>query len=807
MKEIVYIIDNFKVAGAQGHLFKLVSALTTKNYSLQIVSLGANDENLIKDIIVPVTNLKMDCIWKLSFWLDFFRLINFLSKRKPSIVHTYLNTSNVFGVLAAKIAHVPIIISSRRDLGQFRSGIIGFLERFTARLSDKVVCVSEAARKHCVEREGIPAHKTEVIYNGVEVSNFLKLKADDRKLTTEDSYVVGIIATMDRVEKGHREFIEAASLVLKVISSIEFLLIGDGPLRNSLQSIVHSLQLDEKIKFLGKRNDIAELLLTMDISVNASYSEGMSNTILESMAVGVPVVATAVDGNLETVIDGQTGILVPVKEPKAMAQEIIKILSDKELAKQMGHNARKLVEEKFTLEQMVQNYIELYDKLVIAKEDNPRSSLPASALWRVCSSVSNLCPSVSSNSRQFALDSRKSVFKVGYVVSLFPCWSETFILDEILALTNRGIDINIFSIRKDLEKFTQEKAKPYIKLTIYGNLVKCIAYCVLSIAFRPITIISLFWMVIRSKHKNLKELLKYIWCIFLGAYFSRIAKSHKLSHIHAHFATYPAFTALVISKLTRIPFTFTAHAHDIFLEKPLLKNVTQEAKAVVAISDYNRNYIADYCSNGVASKIRVIHCGIDLNDFNQTIKTGVNRKKTIVSIGRLTKMKGFEYLIRALHKIKDKINFECHIIGEGPLKSALQKLINNLGMQELIFLEGVKDSKSVKAILKQSDLLVVPSIWSDKDGQDGIPVALMEAMASGIPVIASNISGIPELVIDRETGLLVEPKNEQVLAEKMLEVLTDKELQSRLAVAGRRKIETEFNIDKSVGQLVQLFRC
>ena len=211
---------------------------------------------------------------------------------------------------------------------------------------------------------------------------------------------------------------------------------------------------------------------------------------------------------------------------------------------------------------------------------------------------------------------------------------------------------------------------------------------------------------------------------------------------------------MVISKLTSIPFSFTAHAHDIFLDKTMLLEKCQAAKSIIAISNYNKNYIADCCKNGIASKIRVIHCGLDLSNRDESLPTDDKTKNNIVSIGRLVRMKGFEYLIRALSKIKDKINFKCHIIGGGPLKNDLQKLIEGLDLNGRVFLDGILDNHKVKEILRRATLVTLASIWDDKEGQDGIPVVLMEAMACGIPVIASKISGIPELIEDNKTGLL-----------------------------------------------------
>ncbi len=400
---------------------------------------------------------------------------------------------------------------------------------------------------------------------------------------------------------------------------------------------------------------------------------------------------------------------------------------------------------------------------------------------------------------------RESNFKVGYITSLFPCWSETFVLNEIVELKNQGIDVSIFSIRNDLELLIHEKAKPYMQKTYYINRVKVILAFLKFLFKHPVIICSLIFSVIRQTYKKYRELTKNIWCIFVGCYFSDMAQEKKIDHLHAHFATYPAFVAMVISKLTGITFTFTAHAHDIFLDKSLLKEKIEASAAVVTISEYNKKYLNDFYGQDISAKIRVIHCGIDLTEYSKNDKQICKKDNFIISVGRLITMKGFQFLINACAKMVGKITFNCVIIGEGPLRNELEKSINRLGLNKNFKLCGAMDNQQVKQMLKEAELFVLPSVWDDKDGQDGIPVALMEAMALGVPVISSRISGIPELVIDQETGLLVDPKLQESFAKSMLTLLKNQELQTKFSRQGKDKIEQDFDIVKNAQMLLNLF--
>lgn len=768
MKKIIYIIDNLSIGGAQKHLIALASALKKKGYRPEIICLGDIEEDFIKlKAEFPIWILKMDCVWRAYFWRNLLGLISLLASRKPDIVHTYLNTANVFGVCAARLAHVPVAISSRRDLGHFRSSKIGALEQLTGRLSDKVVCVSEAVRNKVRQKEGLALEKTVVIYNGADVNTFKAIPPDRKKRY----FNITMVATMDRKKKGHFCFLKAAEKILRIRKDVRFTLIGDGCLRAQLERHVCSRKLKPYFNFRGKCNDLHQQLRNTDLFVVCSETEGCSNALLEAMAMGIAPVATAVEGNLELIEDGISGCLVRPRDSLLMAQKILALLNLPAMRKTLAVGARKRILAGFTLNKMIKNYSQLYQDLFQTKNLH-----------------------------------KKRASKIGYVVSLFPCWSEVFILNEIVELEKRGLDITIFSIRRELEGFIQEKAKPFLEKTKYiylpGMILSLFFWCLR----KPWVIFSLAKMVLRPKYATKQKLSKNIWCVFLGCYFAQIALRQNIEHIHAHFASYPALVALVMSRLTARPFTFIAHAHDIFLDKALLREKAKEAKAIVTISNYHKQYINDYCQNGLSAKIKVIHCGLDISEYMPGAKRDNKDENIIVSTGRLTKMKGFEYLIRSCKQLKQELAVKCYIVGEGLLRNDLLRLINVLDLNQDVFLTGVLDNNKIREILSKATIFVLPCVWDDVDGQDGLPLALIEAMALGIPVISSNISAIPELVEDGRTGLLVEPKNVRELSAKISELIKNRRLQEQLSLQGRSKIEREFNISKSADLLLSLFK-
>ena len=658
--------------------------------------------------------------------------------------------------MAARWAGIKTLVATRRDAGHFRSGLIGRLEVAAAAWCDAVVCVSEAIRQQAIAKEAIPVVKTRVIYNGVDCGVFRRGEHDE-----QGSFLsVAMVATMDRKTKGHVYFLEAAATILGKRNDVRFILFGDGPLRPFFERMVRSKNLQNSISFRGKTGRLHEALSDIDVLVVPSESEGCSNALLEAMAMGIPAVATAVEGNLEVVRDSIDGLLVEPKTARDIAEKIELLLNDDERRRRMGQAARRSVEERFSLETMVRGYLELYQELT-------------------------------------------AIARVGYVVSLFPCWSETFVLNEIIELEKRGLHVSIFSIRRDIEELIHDEALPLMRKTVYATAFRGILSTFRWLLRRPFALSSLFWMAVRQKYSDPQVLFKNIYAITVGCHFASLAIRKRIQHLHAHFATYPTLAAMTASRLTGIPYSFTAHAHDIFLEKTLLKEKVAHAKAVVAISRYNKDYIEDYCGNGAVSNVRVIHCGVDAGEICANVPSKAHEEKLILSVGRLCRMKGFEYLIQACGRLKKDLRFRCLIVGEGPLRASLEVMIDDLGLREYVILKGALEHTDLMALLVRASLFVLPSVWSDKDGQEGIPVVLMEAMALGVPVVASRLSGIPELVREGETGLLATPGDEYDLTRKIMAMDSDPALRDRMVQNGRGLVEREFNIKKSCDALLE----
>jgi colanic acid/amylovoran biosynthesis glycosyltransferase len=391
--------------------------------------------------------------------------------------------------------------------------------------------------------------------------------------------------------------------------------------------------------------------------------------------------------------------------------------------------------------------------------------------------------------------------RILYIVSLFPCWSETFIVREIMGMIRLGVDVRIVSLKHPSEKLVQSDAAALLDRVSYpASWWRTALSAITTLLFHPVREIGDLIRIFRSLRSHSGALAKtmVVWWRTLGLL--PVVRTLAPTHIHAHWATYPSTAAWLLSKRIGIPFSFTAHAHDIFLEDHLLADKMPAAKATIAISKFNRTYLQEHVAGADRCRIEIVHCGVSPDGF-PFVPDGRDRQR-ILAVGRLDDIKGFPHLIDACARLRDNgVAFRCHIIGSGPLEDSLTAQIKRLGLQERVHLLGVRKQEEVRAALYQAGVFALPSVVTSRGDRDGIPVALMEAMATGIPVVSTRVSGIPELVEDDVTGLVATPGDADDLARCLTRLLNDAELGARLAVKARERVEQEFDIQKEVRKL------
>ena len=392
--------------------------------------------------------------------------------------------------------------------------------------------------------------------------------------------------------------------------------------------------------------------------------------------------------------------------------------------------------------------------------------------------------------------------KVAFVVSKFPCYDEAFILREIDSLS-KMMDIAIFSLKRSNEEIIHDEAKVLLPKTTYIPYFFSwgIFGAHIQVMFRhPIRYWRAFFRVVFGNIKSPEFLLKSLIFFPKSVFLAKWIKKTKVTHIHAYWATYPATVALVASEITKIPFSFTGHAHDIYLDTTHLKEKMKHASFVTTCTQQNKQHLMKVAPRYPASQILVNHHGLELEKFE------VNGKKRngtfqILSVGTLHYYKGFQYLIPALGILRERgFNFECTVIGGGPLESDLRKHIRLLNLEPYVVMTGPLKQDQVLPFYKRSDLFV---LMAQPEWHWGIPNVLVEALATKTAVITTRFGSVEELIQDGQTGFIVPPKDPEALADVIERLYQDDVLRLRLAQAGHQSVIERFDLNKNINRFAE----
>lgn len=397
--------------------------------------------------------------------------------------------------------------------------------------------------------------------------------------------------------------------------------------------------------------------------------------------------------------------------------------------------------------------------------------------------------------------------KVAYIVSRFPTITETFILYEILELERLGLRIHIFPLIRQNECVKHVEVNQLHRQVHYNSVF---SFATLTAQFywlarAPKCYLLAWWQAIRGNLSSAKFLSRALLVVPLAARFSRQVKTLGIEHIHAHWATHPTLAAYIISRLTGLSYSFTAHAHDIYVERPMLAEKIRMASWVVTISDYNRRLLNTLYGTTASEKTVVIHCGIDpeVFQFKQGKKPGT--PFTIICIASLKDYKGHGDLLEACRLLKAQgVASRCWLVGEGGERRKIEASLRALGLNDCVTLLGAQPRNRVLELLADADVMVLPSVVTSSGKMEGIPLALMEALAMGVPAIATAISGIPELIKDGETGTLVPEHDPQAIYRALLLLYNSPERARKFAKAGRDRVVEKFNLHTNTAELYSL---
>jgi len=404
--------------------------------------------------------------------------------------------------------------------------------------------------------------------------------------------------------------------------------------------------------------------------------------------------------------------------------------------------------------------------------------------------------------------------KIVYIVNLFPRLYNTFTLNDMILLRKKGCDILILAMKNPEEAVVNRDALSLINNVFYfDSFLSHDRYGIIK---------SIYNLFEKSKLRRFSNrLLVPLVCakkingvstrkyhsdlgLMLGALegIGRKVKEEGVSVLHGAFGNREATVAMILSEITGIPFTFETHAKDLFVQFRHAEDKVLKARKIFTISNYNKEYLIQHI--GCPSEKIVVKRVAYNKKYCDSIPKSARRDNLIISACRLDSIKGLQFAIEAFGAISERWdNLQYIIIGDGPLRGALEEQTKRALLNNKIYFLGNISNEEVLNYISKATIMVLPSVVAPNGDRDGIPTCLIEAMYLKTPVISSKISGIPELVDNGVNGYLTDPGDSQAIAERLNDLLSDKHLRVKMGEDGRRKIMSEFDVEKNVSKLIR----
>lgn len=395
---------------------------------------------------------------------------------------------------------------------------------------------------------------------------------------------------------------------------------------------------------------------------------------------------------------------------------------------------------------------------------------------------------------------RTQQHRIAYVVKMYPRYSETFIVSEILAHEAAGLAVGIFSLRAPVDTHFQD---------LLARVRSPVRYI-----FSDRPRVPEFWAALGEAARGIPRFWQTIGAfagedprdVHQAVLLAEELRTGGFNHVHAHFASVASSVARMAARLAGIRFTFTAHAKDIFHESvdPAdFRRKLSDASAVVTVSDHNLDYLRETYGSA-ARHVRRIYNGLHLDAFPFSLPR--EREHRIVAIGRLVEKKGFDDLIRAVAVLRERgLDTQCEIVGAGEMEPHLRALVRDLHLDDRVELVGPLPQNEVMKLVQSASLLAAPCVNGADGNRDGLPTVLLEAMALGTPCISTAVAGIPEAIRHRDTGLLIAERDVGALSDGLAVLLEDATLRCHLAGSARALIEKEFDVNRNTAGLRDLF--
>lgn len=390
--------------------------------------------------------------------------------------------------------------------------------------------------------------------------------------------------------------------------------------------------------------------------------------------------------------------------------------------------------------------------------------------------------------------------RTAYLVKRYPRFSETFIVNEVLAHEEAGATLDIFALNHSTDTHFQDsiaRVRAPVQVLPHKGLK-----------------VESFWQELSTASKKLPgiraamtdALSEDVVMVHQASVLARALVERGIEHLHAHFGSSPATVARLAARFAGISYSFTAHAKDLYhedVDRAALLARHGEGATIVTVSDFNRRFLVEECGFDPRRVVRIYN-GLELDRFPHQLP--VDRPRRIVAVGRLVEKKGFDDLIEACGVLEERgRDFECLIVGQGPLGDALARRVAALGLGDRVRLLGARPQEETRRILATAAVFAAPCRIAEDGDRDGVPTTLLEALALGVPSISTDVTGIPEVIVDGETGMIVPERDPKALAAMIDRVFDTPSLGRDLSRRGRALVEERFDARKNTALLRQVF--
>ena len=704
---VFLMIQTLETGGSERQFAALANSLDREMFRVELACIGRRGDFLSDLRGIPDFPLG-GSLYGLQSLRSRIRLARHLRKSEVAIAHSFDFYTNLTAIPAARMAGVPVVIGSQRQLGDLLSWAQARVQLAMFRWCDSVICNSRAAADRLIG-EGLLENRVAVIGNGLPATAFAK--AEPALPPRPGCLRVGMIARMNARYKNHLELLRAAAQIHNRFPNVEFVLVGDGPLRPELECQAESLGIGRQVVFLGDRRDIPAVLASLDISVLPSASESLSNVIMESMAAGLPVVANNVGGNPELITE-RSGILVSPNDQDALVAAIERLLRDANERAELGRNGRRFAQANFRLEHMQKRHQELYYELLEKK-----------------------------------------------------CWkSKPPRLDRPIAtVPEKPMQVTI--VAASLRYVGGQSVQADLLLRNWQNdpAIKA-RFIPIDPPFPP----GLRWIERVPLLRTVVRQPIYLWSLWRGLKNTDVVHIFSASYWSFLVAPAPAWLVAVLRGKRTLIHYHSGEARDHLRRFRSARPVLAKADMLVVPSAYLVNVFQEF-----GLQARVTANIVDLSQFSYRIRRPLRP--------HLVCTRGFhpyycvDDVVRAFAEIQCVFpDARLDLVGQGPTKEDVAQLVDTLGVSG-VRLRGVASREEIGRLYDQADIFINASKL------DNMPVSVLEAFASGTPVVSTAPAGMDYLVEHERTGLLSRVGDAHALAQNVIRLLRDPELGSRLA--------------------------